>query len=83
MQLEGITWHPLTLRPRRVRPHQEGADRSVRPEACHRGRLYEVPYVKRHHPRALRTEAIPAYGFNEGGIVFGFGEHRSGLRGTG
>ena len=44
MQLEGITWHAITL------------------QADHFGATKKL----------LIPEAIPDYGFNDGGIVFGF-----------
>ena len=73
MQLEGITWHALTLQ-----AHQFGLTKKLLIEVfALRPAIEEDGYAR--FPMSNGTilelyapEAIPAYGFNEGGIVFGF-----------
>jgi hypothetical protein len=73
MQLEGITWHALTLE-----AHQVGPTKKVLMEVFGlRPAIEEDGYTR--FPMSNGTilelyapEAIPAYGFNEGGMVFGF-----------
>ncbi len=73
MQLEGITWHALTLQANEfgptkkllidvfgLRPAIEEDDYTTFPMS--NGTILEL----------YAPEAIPAYGFNDGGIVFGF-----------
>jgi predicted enzyme related to lactoylglutathione lyase len=73
MQLEGITWHAITLKANQfgptkkllmdvfgLRPAIEEDDYTTFPMS--NGTILEL----------YAPEAIPAYGFNEGGIVFGF-----------
>ena len=85
MHVEGITWHALTLQADEfdatkllievfgLRPAIEEDGWTMFPMS--NGTILDL----------YAPEAIPAYGFNEGGMVFGFRVegHRSGLRGTG
>ena len=74
MQLEGITWHPLTLQ-----AHEFGPTKKVLIEVFGlRPAIEEDGYTRFPMSNGTILElyapgAIPAYGFNEGGIVFGFG----------
>jgi predicted enzyme related to lactoylglutathione lyase len=73
MQLEGITWHALTLQ-----AHEFSLTKKLLIEVYGlRPAIEEDGYMR--FPMSNGTilelyapEAIPAYGFNEGGIVFGF-----------
>jgi predicted enzyme related to lactoylglutathione lyase len=73
MQLEGITWHALTLK-----AHEFGPTKKLLIEVFGlRPAIEEDDYTM--FPMSNGTilelyapEAIPAYGFNDGGIVFGF-----------
>ena len=73
MQLEGITWHALTLK-----AHEFDATKKLLIEVFGlRPAVEEDGYTM--FPMSNGTilelyapEAIPAYGFNDGGIVFGF-----------
>jgi predicted enzyme related to lactoylglutathione lyase len=73
MQLEGITWHALTLQ-----AHEFDATKKLLIEVFGlRPAIEEDDYTT--FPMSNGTilelyapEAIPAYGFNDGGIVFGF-----------
>jgi predicted enzyme related to lactoylglutathione lyase len=73
MQLEGITWHALTLK-----AHEFGPTKKLLIEVFGlRPAIEEDDYTT--FPMSNGTilelyapEAIPAYGFNDGGIVFGF-----------
>jgi predicted enzyme related to lactoylglutathione lyase len=73
MQVEGITWHALTLQ-----AHEFDATKKLLIEVfALRPAIEEDGYTR--FPMSNGTilelyapEAIPAYGFNEGGIVFGF-----------
>ena len=73
MQLQGVTWHAITLKANQfgptkkllmdvfgLRPAIEEDDYTTFPMS--NGTILEL----------YAPEAIPAYGFNEGGIVFGF-----------
>ena len=73
MQLQGVTWHAITLQANQfgptkkllmdvfgLRPAIEEDDYTTFPMS--NGTILEL----------YAPEAIPAYGFNEGGIVFGF-----------
>jgi predicted enzyme related to lactoylglutathione lyase len=73
MQLQGVTWHAITLQADQfgptkkllmdvfgLRPAIEEDDYTTFPMS--NGTILEL----------YAPEAIPAYGFNEGGIVFGF-----------
>ena len=73
MHVEGITWHALTLQ-----AHEFDVTKKVLIEVFGlRPAIEEDGYTR--FPMSNGTilelyapEAIPAYGFNEGGIVFGF-----------
>jgi predicted enzyme related to lactoylglutathione lyase len=73
MHLEGITWHALTLQ-----AHEFDATKKLLIEVFGlRPAIEEDDYTT--FPMSNGTilelyapEAIPAYGFNDGGIVFGF-----------
>jgi predicted enzyme related to lactoylglutathione lyase len=73
MQLEGITWHALTLQ-----AHEFSATKKLLIEVFGlRPAIEEDGYTR--FPMSNGTilelyapEAIPAYGFNDCGIVFGF-----------
>jgi predicted enzyme related to lactoylglutathione lyase len=73
VQLQGVTWHAITLQANQfgptkkllmdvfgLRPAIEEDDYTTFPMS--NGTILEL----------YAPEAIPAYGFNEGGIVFGF-----------
>jgi len=73
MQLEGITWHAITLK-----ADQFGATKKLLMDVFGlRPAIEEDGYTM--FPMSNGTilelyapQAIPAYGFNDGGIVFGF-----------
>ena len=73
MQLEGITWHALTLQ-----AHEFGATKKLLIEvfglrpAIEEDGYTRFPMTNGTVLELYAPEAIPAYGFNDGGIVFGF-----------
>jgi hypothetical protein len=73
MQVEGITWHALTLQADEFGPTKklliDGF--GLRPAIDTDGWTM-FPMSNGTIPELCPPEAIPAYGFNEGGIVFGF-----------
>jgi predicted enzyme related to lactoylglutathione lyase len=73
MQLEGITWHAITLQAHEVGPTKKvlievfGLSPAIEEDGYTRFPMPNGTILELYAP-----EAIPAYGFNEGGIVFGF-----------
>ena len=73
MQLEGITWHALTLQANEFGPTKKLLIEvfALRP-AIEEDDYTTFPMSNGTILELYAPEAIPAYGFNEGGIVFGF-----------
>jgi predicted enzyme related to lactoylglutathione lyase len=73
MQLEGITWHALTLQANEFGPTKKLLIEvfGLRP-AIEEDDYTTFPMSNGTILELYAPEAIPAYGFNEGGIVFGF-----------
>jgi predicted enzyme related to lactoylglutathione lyase len=73
MQLEGITWHALTLQANEFDPTKKLLIEvfGLRP-AIEEDDYTTFPMSNGTILELYAPEAIPAYGFNEGGIVFGF-----------
>jgi predicted enzyme related to lactoylglutathione lyase len=73
MQLEGITWHAITLQANQFGPIKKllidvfGLRPVIEEEGYARFPMSNGTILELYAP-----QAIPAYGFNEGGIVFGF-----------
>jgi predicted enzyme related to lactoylglutathione lyase len=73
MQLEGITWHALTLQANEFGPTKKvlievfGLSPAIEEDDYTTFPMSNGTILELYAP-----EAIPAYGFNEGGIVFGF-----------
>jgi hypothetical protein len=73
MQLEGITWHALTLQADEFGPTKKllievfGLRPAIEEDDYTRFPMSNGTILELYAP-----EAIPAYGFNEGGMVFGF-----------
>jgi predicted enzyme related to lactoylglutathione lyase len=73
MQLEGITWHALTLKANQFGPTKKLLIEvfGLRP-AIEEDDYTTFPMSNGTILELYAPEAIPAYGFNDGGIVFGF-----------
>jgi predicted enzyme related to lactoylglutathione lyase len=73
MQLEGITWHALTLQANEFGPTKKLLIEvfGLRP-AIEEDDYTTFPMSNGTILELYAPEAIPAYGFNDGGIVFGF-----------
>jgi predicted enzyme related to lactoylglutathione lyase len=73
MHLEGITWHALTLQANEFGPTKKLLIEvfGLRP-AIEEDDYTTFPMSNGTILELYAPEAIPAYGFNEGGIVFGF-----------
>jgi predicted enzyme related to lactoylglutathione lyase len=73
MQLEGITWHALTLQANEFGPTKKLLIEvfGLRP-AIEEDDYTTFPMSNGTILELYAPEAIPAYGFNEGGMVFGF-----------
>ena len=73
MQLEGITWHAITLQANEFGPTKKLLIEvfGLRP-AIEEDDYTTFPMSNGTILELYAPEAIPAYGFNEGGIVFGF-----------
>jgi predicted enzyme related to lactoylglutathione lyase len=73
MQVEGITWHALTLQADHFGPTKKvlievfGLKPAIDTDGYTRFPMSNGTILELYAP-----QAIPAYGFNEGGIVFGF-----------
>ena len=73
MQLEGITWHALALQAHEFGPTKKllievfGLRPAIDTDGYTRFPMSNGTILELYAP-----EAIPAYGFNEGGMVFGF-----------
>jgi predicted enzyme related to lactoylglutathione lyase len=73
MQLEGITWHALTLQANEFGPTKKLLIEvfGLRP-AIEEDDYTTFPMSNGTILELYAPEAIPAYGFNDGGMVFGF-----------
>ena len=73
MHLEGITWHALTLQANEFGPTKKLLIEvfGLRP-AIEEDDYTTFPMSNGTILELYAPEAIPAYGFNDGGIVFGF-----------
>jgi predicted enzyme related to lactoylglutathione lyase len=73
MQLEGITWHAITLQANEFGPTKKLLIEvfGLRP-AIEEDDYTTFPMSNGTILELYAPEAIPAYGFNDGGIVFGF-----------
>jgi predicted enzyme related to lactoylglutathione lyase len=73
MQLEGITWHAITLQANQFGPTKKLLIEvfGLRP-AIEEDDYTTFPMSNGTILELYAPEAIPAYGFNDGGIVFGF-----------
>ena len=73
MQLEGITWHAITLQANEFGPTKKLLIEvfGLRP-AIEEDYYTTFPMSNGTILELYAPEAIPAYGFNDGGIVFGF-----------
>jgi predicted enzyme related to lactoylglutathione lyase len=73
MQVEGITWHAITLKANQFGPTKKllmdvfGLRPAIEEDDYTMFSMSNDTILELYSP-----EAIPAYGFNEGGIVFGF-----------
>jgi hypothetical protein len=73
MQLQGVTWHAITLKANQFGPTKKllmdvfGLRPAIEEDDYTRFPMSNGTILELYAP-----EAIPAYGFNEGGIVFGF-----------
>jgi predicted enzyme related to lactoylglutathione lyase len=73
MQVEGITWHALTLQADHFGPTKKllievfGLKPAIEEDGYTRFPMSNGTILELYAP-----QAIPAYGFNEGGMVFGF-----------
>ena len=73
MQLEGITWHAITLKANQFGPTKKlliegfGLRPAIEEDGYTRFPMSNGTILELYAP-----EAIPSYGFNEGGMVFGF-----------
>src|SRR5215218_1145231 len=73
MQLEGITWDALTLQANGFGPTKNLLVQVFRLRAAIEEDDYTTfPMSNGTILQLYAPEAIPAYGFNDGGIVFGF-----------
>jgi hypothetical protein len=81
MQLEGITWHALTLQANEFGPTKKLLIEvfGLRP-AIEEDDYTTFPMSNGTILELYAPEAIPAYGFNDGGIVFGFRVGRTSKR---
>ena len=73
MQLEGITWHAITLQANEFGPTKKLLIEvfGLRP-AIEEDDYTTFPMSNGTILELYAPEAIPAYGFNDGGMVFGF-----------
>ena len=73
MQAEGITWHALTLQADKFGPTKKLLMEvfALKP-AIEEDDYTTFPMSNGTILELYAPEAIPAYGFNDGGIVFGF-----------
>jgi len=73
MQLEGITWHAITLKADQFRATKKLLIEvfALRP-AIEEDGYTMFPMSNGTILELYSPQAIPAYGFNEGGMVFGF-----------
>jgi len=73
MHLEGITWHAITLKANQFGPTKKllievfGLRPAIEEDGYTRFPMSNGTILELYAP-----EAIPSYGFNEGGMVFGF-----------
>jgi predicted enzyme related to lactoylglutathione lyase len=73
MQLQGVTWHAITLKANQFGPTKKllmdvfGLRPAIEEDDYTRFPMSNGTILELYAP-----EAIPAYSFNEGGIVFGF-----------